>query len=116
MNNTEFAAQYGTQLAATRKMISQLQELIHIGKIHDNIQIAALTRIENIYDKFVLKFIDYSINVYNLHVSVTDICNKALANYQGTGTEPQFVLYAINDVYQYIMQQTKLDNLFPSGI
>jgi hypothetical protein len=116
MNIIDFATNNATNLLTSWKMLNQLQADMHKGSIPENILMTAFERIEKTYDRAVLEFIDYVINVYNLHASVDVISQRALDNYHNNGTEPQFVLYAINDVYQYIVKQANLTNAFPSGM
>ena len=110
MNSTEFAIAYGPQIRLSRMILNQLREMIGKNMIPETVNAEEVGRLEKTYDKKVIQFIDYAING-NSYTCDEDVVRCAINNYNSTGTEPQFTLFAIGEMYQKILNRTNLQSM-----
>jgi hypothetical protein len=98
-SETDFAINYGEELKIALSKIKELSKIIPTD-FYNNENIKTLEKKMSIYDKNVTEQIFSWID--SKYVLLDDIIKFAIANYNGFGTEPQFILYAIDDFYTIV--------------
>jgi len=100
---SDFMLNYSDELKATVGKIKKMRGIIDV--MSEDIfeeTINKITKKMSRYDSNVDEQIDHWINSPSGDVDVDDIVNFALDNYNKFGTEPQFIIFAIDEVYDII--------------